>query len=681
LARHAKLPRERGVPSTMSQTSNQRSAEFLELCGQFQLGMLPTESSHPVTANLSQTARRDAGAGLGLLFEADGDVVRRYEQFARSGQAREMAGAVLEALRKGGRVFFTGCGSTGRLSIQMVSIWRDFWQRQRARGLVCSPSAQELEARAQSVMAGGDFALIKSVEGFEDYSAFGRKQIGDLGVAAGDVVFAITEGGETSFVIGTAWKGIEAGARVYFVYNNPDELLCRHVQRSRQVIEEPRINKVNLTTGPMSITGSTRMQATTIQLCVLVTVLEMVLRDLLRELEPAGRCALEAEAVPEEFLEKLVEMHRTLQSGAVLSELAGAVLLEESVYRCGHKNSYFADRFAIDVLTDTTERSPTYCTPPFRKYDDPRAAESWSFLFLPCADTARAWERILRRPPRCVEWSRREVRDLVGEEKARRTWEVVRQINRAELMRFRVGLDGLPYRPLGRGDSAVAIVAEEERDWLLSANGFYRAQLEAAHQAGAGVGLIYFGGAESVAALERFGAGWTPECSAVLVPVPKSGFLLDGVTRAGLKMLLNGLSTCTMVRLGRVMGNYMIWVAPSNLKLIDRSTRYIQRLTGLGYAEANRLLFEVVEYVEPRMKADQAYPPVVGVAVMRHRHGLGNQEAEKRLMAEVGSGLLENRAPGVKPGAQPSNPAGAPRRPQDQRQSSPQTTAADDVSL
>jgi N-acetylmuramic acid 6-phosphate etherase len=100
-------------------------------------------------------------------------------------------------------------------------------------------------------------------------------------------------------------------------------------------------------------------------------------------------------------------------------------------------------------------------------------------------------------------------------------------------------------------------------------------------------------------------------------------------------MMLNALSTCTMVRLGRVMGNYMIWVVPSNLKLIDRSTRYIQRLTGLDYETANKLLFEVIEYVEPRMKADQAYPPVVGVSVMRVRHKLGNEEAEKRLMAEI----------------------------------------------
>ena len=64
---------------------------------------------------------------------------------------------------------------------------------------------------------------------------------------------------------------------------------------------------------------------------------------------------------------------------------------------------------------------------------------------------------------------------------------------------------------------------------------------------------------------------------------------------------------------------------PSNLKLIDRATRYIQKLTGLEYVEANRLLFEVIEYVEPRMKADQAYPPAVGLAVARAQLGVGER--------------------------------------------------------
>ena len=619
----------------MSDTSKRRSEEFLKISDQFQLGVLTTESSHPVTANLSETAKRDASEALGLLFEADRDVVRKYREFANSGRAQGIKETVLRALKNGGKAFFTGCGSTGRLSIQLVSIWRDFWQQQRARGLGCSPTPAEFENRAFSVMAGGDFALIKSVEGFEDFTEFGKKQIGDLGVSAKDVVFAITEGGETSFVIGTAWKGLEVGAKVYFVYNNPDDILCRHVKRSREVIQEPRIEKINLTTGPMSITGSTRMQATTIQLCVLLTVLEMVLRDLMKALEPKGPGALDSASVPTEFLKHLEAMHANLMAPDLRSQLAKAVSLEESVYRSRHKNNYFADRFGIDVLTDTTERSPTYCSPPFRKFDDTTATESWSFLFMPYLETPKAWERIIKRQPKCVEWTEQEVRALVSEDKVARTYDIVRKISTVELMRFKVGLDGLKHRPLGKGDSAVGIVSETEKGSLLSPDGFHRRQLEAAQKAGAQIGVIFVGCQDSLKEIKDFIAQWNPQCVAVLAPVPNTGFLLDGVTRAGLKMLLNALSTCTMVRLGRVMGNYMVWVVPSNLKLIDRSTRYIQKLTGLDYPAANRLLFEVIEHVEPRMKADQAYPPVVGMSVIRVRHKLGNAEAEKRLMAEL----------------------------------------------
>ena len=122
----------------MSQTSQKRSEDFLKISDQFQLGDLVTESSHPVTAKLSDLARHDLSAALGLLFQVDEDVLRKYREFVQSGKLEAIKDAVLHALRSGGRMFFTGCGSTGRLSIQLVSIWRDFWQRQRARDLKCT---------------------------------------------------------------------------------------------------------------------------------------------------------------------------------------------------------------------------------------------------------------------------------------------------------------------------------------------------------------------------------------------------------------------------------------------------------------------------------------------------------------------------------------------------------------
>jgi N-acetylmuramic acid 6-phosphate etherase len=638
----------------MSDSSRKRAEEFLTISGQFKLGALVTEASHPVTANLSDVAKQDIAAALKLLFDVDADVIRKYREFVQSGRAGQIKETVLRSLKNGGRIFFTGCGATGRLSILLDSVWRDFWKRSSRResaliysnkkmsGLIphCETATksgvEDFENRTFSVMAGGDYALIKSVEGFEDFSAFGRKQLRDLGLRAGDVVFAITEGGETSFVIGTAWEGVDSGAKVYFVYNNPDEILCRHVERSREIIEDQRIEKINLTTGPMAIAGSTRMQATSIQLCVLLTILEMVVRELVGDLgAPASRrrvgeaqnLAGETPALPELFIAKLEELHASLKSPELLAQLARLVALEESIYRAGHKVNYFADRLGIDVLTDTTERSPTFCTPPFRKADDTAAAESWAFLFLPQKGTPAAWRYLLKREPCCLAWNAMEVRELlaaaeplakpgVGEDKLSQTLETIRKISRAELMQFKIGLDGLKLRPPVKGDSAIGITSGE----------FYPDQLEAAQKAGAKTGLISFCSSRRQSAHSS-----KSEMVEVFVPVPETDFLLDGVTRVAVKLVMNALSTCTMVRLGRVMGNFMVWVVPSNLKLIDRATRYIAQLTGLTYERANHLLFEVLEYVESRMKSDQAYPPVVGLAVLRTKHKLTNEEAEERL--------------------------------------------------
>ena len=360
---------------TPAKSPRVRAEEFLRDAVQFRLGALVTEASHPRSTELSQVARKDAAAGLAILFDVDRDVVETYDRWSRSGQPDELRDDLVKALEGGGRVFFTGCGATGRLSIQLASIWRGFWQDRREGGLL-TPPPDAWEGRALSVMAGGDYALIKSVEGFEDFAPFGREQIADLGVTKGDIVFAITEGGETSFVIGTAWQALEAGARVVFVYNNPDEVLRAHVRRSREVIDEPRIGKVNLTTGPMAITGSTRMQATSIELLAMLTVLEMALRELLARGGAAEPGAGPPGDVPEAMRQGLRALHAELAAERLRGALARLVVAEEEIYRKGARTSYFADSLAVDVLTDTTERSPTFCTPAFRKWDDEEASES-----------------------------------------------------------------------------------------------------------------------------------------------------------------------------------------------------------------------------------------------------------------------------------------------------------------
>ena len=146
--------------------------------------------------------------------------------------------------------------------------------------------------------------------------------------------------------------------------------------------------------------------------------------------------------------------------------LAQLVCAEERVYRAGARTSYFADALAVDVLTDTTERSPTFCTPSFRKWDDEDAAESWAFLFTPEPQTEAAWTRLLRREPQTVEWTPEDLRALLDEDAAERQGAVLKEIGRRELLRFRIGLDGLAYRPPRPGDGTTAVVADADEPLL-----------------------------------------------------------------------------------------------------------------------------------------------------------------------------------------------------------------------
>lgn len=584
------------MPSPRPQTARERADEFLKTRGDFRLGDLVTERAHPRSTDLARIARQDAAAGLAVLFDVDRDVVATYTAWARSGQPAHIAATVLAALRQGHHIFFTGCGATGRLAIQLDALWRAFWQARR--------SPDGWEDRTRSVMAGGDYALIKSVEGFEDFAPFGRKQLADMGVSEGDVVFAITEGGETSFVIGTAWQGLDAGARVFFVYDNPDDVLRAHVPRSREILDEPRIERVNLTTGPMAIAGSTRMQATSIQLLAMLTILEMVAREILSS--PSAD-------VPEAMIAALRALHAELSSAPFLASLARLCETEERIYRGGARTSYLADALAADVLTDTTERSPTFCTPAFRKWDDPEAAESWTFLFTADATTEEAWPRLLRRAPQTIEWSPDTYRALTGEAD-------LHEIGLHELMRFRIGLDGLRYRPIRPGDGITAVLTEPDLALVEGENPTFADLLAGARATGAATAIIGVGRA---AFLHHI-------APTVSLPVPETPFLLDPMTRVGVKMLLNALSTCVMVRLGRVLQNRMVWVVPSNLKLIDRATRILRDLAGVSYEDACHALFEVIDYLEPRRSAGQAYPAPVVLALLHLRDGLSLPEAEAR---------------------------------------------------
>jgi hypothetical protein len=90
-----------------------------------------------------------------------------------------------------------------------------------------------------------------------------------------------------------------------------------------------------------------------------------------------------------------------------------------------------------------------------------------------------------------------------------------------------------------------------------------------------------------------------------------------------IKLILNTISTATMVRMGRVAGNAMVWVSPSNKKLIDRGTRLIAQSAGCSYAHACEALHEAMEDVARRSQAGEEVPSPIALAIQRIRAGGG----------------------------------------------------------
>jgi N-acetylmuramic acid 6-phosphate etherase len=463
---------------------------FLKIADQFKLGHLTTESFHPLTSDLSNLVKKDVSAAHKLLQEVDRLALEQMQSI--EGVIFEMAESIQKTLRAGNKVFMCGCGATGRLSLVLETLYRQ-----------SHPASNQVMA----FMAGGDFALIKSVESFEDRVEYGERQLMELGFGPHDLLLSPTEGGETPFVIGATNKATQISSRApYFLYCNPDAAL-KNIQRSEDVIQNPKIKKVNLTVGPMAISGSTRMQASTVLMLAIGV-------GLLYEHENKG----DFSEFYQDFLKRLTHTN--------YSAMSSFTSLEAKLYQDKKFLNYIADpELAISILTDTTERSPTFSLKGFESSLEPGSDHSLSYLFLSEGDTSgHAWSELLARPPRALSWS-----ELGG------------RIDLPKVYGFDISKIGLNNRR-GVVPSVDFFVTHDE--------GRVKFQCESEN-------LVFDWGSD-----------------------PLFNHLM-------VKMLLNAHSTLIMGLLGRYEGNVMTWVRSSNNKLVDRSARYILQLLKQKNIEAS----------------------------------------------------------------------------------------------
>lgn len=563
-------------------TPRDRAMHFIQNETQFHLGFLPTEQPHPKTRGLSQALRGNTFEGIQMLLAVDDDILPVARRVIDSSEFARLRSAIRTALNNKKRIFFSGCGATGRLAILLDAAnrryWRELFNRHPQLQIMCG----DLAECTRAVMTGGDFALVRSVEMFEDYITFGHHQMREAGVSQGDVVVAISEGGETSSVIGTALCGVEAGAQVFFIFNNPADLLVEKLERCRDIIHNSRVTSLSLCTGPMAVAGSTRMQATTIELLVVGAAFEAALADHLEgRLSTQWHAALGIEScTPAQTLQRFATLLNQLRSTENSSALAQLADDEADLYARGGRITYFANDHLLDIFTDTTERSPTFKIPPFRACDDTASPAPWAFVKDPLHPTPAAWRRILECEPRCLDWTPQTYIRLGASAAIRSN---PPRINGDALLKYRIGCEEDLSRTEVRPNAAMAVLIGDEARLLNTTEAApWRIAYERASGAFESRGALVIG--------REVPAGWKDRLVHITVDIPRTP--LDLFAHLAAKLALNNVSTATMGKLGRLEGNWMAHVDASNKKLIDRSVRLVSNLAGVDYQTACIALFE-----------------------------------------------------------------------------------------
>lgn len=197
--------------------------------------MSPTEERNPASLQLD---RMPLSAAIGLMLREESKVTALLR-----GREREIARCIrliVAALRKGGRLFYVGAGTSGRLGALDAS--------------ECPPTFRASPDQVQGIMAGGQQALWQSLEGAEDDAVAGTQAVRFRGVTSRDVVIGIAASGRTPFVWGALDYARRCHARTALVCFNPNWRIAP-AHRPDVVIA------VDL--GPEVLTGSTRLKAGT----------------------------------------------------------------------------------------------------------------------------------------------------------------------------------------------------------------------------------------------------------------------------------------------------------------------------------------------------------------------------------------------------------------------------------
>ncbi len=198
-------------------------------------GLSPTEQRNPLSRDLD---RMPVTAAIRLMLAEDATLpaalLREEKKIVRA------IGLIVRGFRRGGRLFYVGAGTSGRLGAL------DAYE--------CPPTFSVPPEMTQAIVAGGDQASAGAREDAEDDPEGGASAVCARGVSAVDVVIGIAASGRTPFVWGAFAAARESGATTILVCFNPNLVIPRKIRPT--LVIAPQI-------GPEILTGSTRLKAGT----------------------------------------------------------------------------------------------------------------------------------------------------------------------------------------------------------------------------------------------------------------------------------------------------------------------------------------------------------------------------------------------------------------------------------
>lgn len=204
---------------------------------------------------------------------------------------------VSEVVKRGGRVFYQGAGTSGRIAVLDAAEW--------------TPTFGIASDRVVALIAGGDKALRSSVEGAEDRADLGARDLRTNGFSDSDLLIGVSASGATPYVLGGFARARGIGAKSVAVTSNPGSPF----HSAADVV-------IEVVAGPEVVTGSTRLKAGTAQKMVLnmISTAAMVLSN-----ETYGNLMVGLTAVNEKLTNRAVSMIREV-SGVSAADARGALV-------------------------------------------------------------------------------------------------------------------------------------------------------------------------------------------------------------------------------------------------------------------------------------------------------------------------------------------------------------------